>query len=235
MQNETIRHGSRGCSVCAPARCCCPPGPTGATGATGVGIPGPTGPSGSTGATGPSGPAGATGPSGGPSGPTGATGATGATGPTGATGATGPIGLTGPGVETALLSAYDTATQALDPNEIVQFPLLSAPVSGTSFTYNAATGEVTFLQAGTYDLTYGLRVVEDGLFGAALNGVPIPGTLYQTGSAAVLDPAEVVVESLIQALPGDVLTIRNVGADPATITGTGLGDNGAFIVLQRVG
>ena len=88
-------------------------GPTGTTGSTGPGLTGPTGPLGSiTGSTGYTGTTGTTGPTGpGLTGPTGPIGSI-----TGATGYTGVTGFTGP--------------------SYIGFPLITAPITATSFTLN---------------------------------------------------------------------------------------------------
>lgn len=219
------RRQRESCTACSSAHCCCPPSPSPSP---------PQCPTGATGERGEQGPTGATGPSG-ATGPTGVAGI-GITGPTGPAGVTGPTGPTGGGplVTPAFLSAYNAEGQVVAPNAIVLFPELAVPVSGTSFTYNAATGEVTFLEGGTYHLTYALQVVDSALFGGAMNGNPIPGTIHRANFGQV-DPILFTMESGIQAVPGDVLTIRNVGLDPGSIVSLEPGDTAGLLILERIG
>lgn len=186
----------------------CPP--TTATGPTGPCCTGPTGPS-------------VTGPTG-----------FGVTGPTGpcCTGPTGPSSglVTTPG----LLSVYSTSLQPLDPGEAVAFENFAIPIAGTAFTYNPATGEVTFNEAGIYDLTYELAISETGEFAAVVDGVPLPSTRYRPSAVGAPPIDRLVMKTLLEVTEDQVLTVRNIGADSALLAPPLVGNVSALMVLTRV-
>lgn len=194
-----------------------PIGPTGATGATGatgpIGPQGPVGPIGPTGATGATG---ATGPVG-PQGPVGATGAVGPQGPVGATGATGPQGPVGPaGTSDAIyasVGATSVPTGAIIPITLNE----SSPTTSMTVLDN----EIILSEAGSYLVSY----YSAGTAGAT----NFTTTLYLNGSAvadeSIVEPSGSGASSktiLINASAGDALSIYNLSAQEATLSGASI-------------
>lgn len=211
-------------------------GPTGSTGSTGAnGVTGPTGPTGADGATGPIGPTGATGANGitGPTGPIGATGAdgadgatgpTGSTGATGADGATGPTGPTGPTGTSEISSAMSalniTASTISVTTDGTNIPLPVQPyVNG--FTVNATNTEFTATQAGTYLISYDIKMTSGLPMSSrvTLNGAPLPNSI-NTSSTSTNEYSVTFMQTLAA---GDVLSLQLYGVNaPVTLqTGTG--------------
>ncbi len=215
-----------------------PSGPSGATGASGpsgptgpVGDTGPSGPSGPTGATGPSGPSGptgATGPSGpsgptgatGPSGPSGPTGATGPSGPSGPTGATGPSGPTGPtGAAGAGLSGYGYVYELATVADATVVGGADVPFSNngplTNVTHTAGTTTITVSVAGVYRVSWYVNITAGvgSAFAVAVNGT----VDASTNVSSLVATGEVSGNSILTLAAGDVVTLRNNSATPATL------------------
>ena len=166
-----------------------PAGPQGIQGLQGLqglqgpaGSQGPQGATGLQGATGPQGPAGTTGPQGpqGPTGDTGATGATGAQGPAGATGPQGPAGVGVPvgGTANQVLAKIDSTdynTQWVTPSggssNTVHASRLRADTALSTTPVTVAS--VVFPSAGTYNVSFTLRVVAPSTVLATFNDAAI--------------------------------------------------------------
>ncbi|NGX39837.1 MAG: hypothetical protein KR126chlam1_01171 [Chlamydiae bacterium] len=176
-------------------------GPTGSQGPTGLG---PTGPRGSTGATGPKGPTGPTGPTGmtglpgisptgptGPKGPTGPTGMTGNPGPPGKTGAIGPDGCPCPFDYLHLF--FPTSQSPIRITSIPPAPIVftNSLSSGSSISYNGATGIVTLQSPGTYQVTYGISDI-DPTTSSVDNNLYLQD-VNQTFPAGIFAPIEVSI------------------------------------------
>ncbi|MCU4997906.1 collagen-like protein [Bacillus cereus] len=212
-----------------------PTGPTGVTGRTG--ITGPTGVTGRTGVTGPTGITGKTGVTG-PTGVTGLTGVTGPTGDTGSTGITGPTGVTGPaGVGlTNYLYIFDTTNQSIVVGGSVTFNT-NGPIIGSAFTHIAGTGNITINTRGTYVAEFQLEAARENQFSFALNGTPIPGGRYGTGSPHSINQGTVAFT--VTTVPS-TLTLINNTSSAGTITlsnndGGSLTNVSASISIFQVG
>ena len=216
-----------------------PQGPAGATGPSGasgpVGPVGPAGVDGATGATGPAGPAGVDGASGpiGPTGPVGLTGADGATGPSGPSGATGPIGPSGTDGAAGGTGATGPAGPAGSGlgafGYVYELPTLidatvlggadvpfsnNGPLSGV--THTAGTTTITVPTAGQYRVSWYVNITFGGLgssFAVAVNGTVDASTNVNS----IAPGGEVSGNSILSLAAGDVLTLRNNSALPATL------------------
>ena len=133
------------------------------------------------------------------------------------------------------LNAVSFDTQVLLNEQVVQF--LNTPVDegAPSFTYEPLTGEVAFLQAGLYDVTYGLSITETGEFAAYLDGVVIPTTVYAPDVGGAGEPPAdlTVTEFLVRVTAGQVLTIRARGAS-STIAPPSANDFTAYLIVKRL-
>lgn len=194
-----------------------PIGPTGATGARGpigpqgpVGPIGPTGATGATGAVGPQGPAGATGA-------TGATGPVGPQGPVGATGATGPQGPVGPaGTSDAIYASVGATT--VPTGTIIP---ITFNASSPATTMTVADNAITLTEAGSYLVSY---------YSAGTAGTTdLTTALYLNGSAvadeSIVEPGGSGASSktiLINASAGDALSIYNLSAQEAILSGASI-------------
>ncbi len=194
MQGETGAPGSSG--------------PTGSAGATGPqGATGSQGTTGSQGAAGTTGAAGATGPAGtdGASGPAGATGAAGATGPAG------PVA----GAEYAYI--YNLGAEVVPLESDITFD--SNGVMSPGITHAAGATQVTFVNAGTYEVTFSVSGSEPNQMALFLNGSLVQGTVYGSGAGTQQNIGQVIVT--IGA--GDVLTVRNHTSSAAVTLATPIG------------
>ena len=174
---------------------------------------GRTGPQGPAGPQGPQGPQGSAGPQG-PQGPQGPAGSQGTQGPQG------PQGPTGPLSSGSFMSAYMNVLGGVLPGNNFIFNLLEIPVQGSAFTYNTATGVVTFDAingAGFYEVDYGIST-DGGSFTASqvelvLSGIAIPGSEAATSNLTPDNSTHVqgiwtTVGNIIQVSAGDTLSLR---------------------------
>ncbi|WP_333563872.1 collagen-like protein, partial [Bacillus cereus group sp. BY9-3LC] len=225
-------------------------GPTGSTGSTGpTGSTGSTGPTGFTGSTGPTGFTGSTGPTGftgstGPTGPTGSTGATGSTGTTGATGSTGPTGPTGSTGPTGAASVgltnylyvFDTTNQTIAVGSSVTFNT-NGPITGTALSHITGTGNIIINTLGTYVAEFQLQASRENQFSFALNGTPIPGGRFGTGSPHTINQGTAAFT--VTVVPS-TLTLINNTSSTGTVTlsnndGGSLTNVSASISIFQVG
>jgi hypothetical protein len=223
-----------------------PQGPAGADGATGpAGADGATGPAGADGATGPAGADGATGPAGadGATGPAGADGATGpagadgATGPAGADGATGPAGAdgaqgpAGPVAAAEYAYVYNLAAQTIALEADVAFD--SNGVITTGFVHAPGDPGVTFVEAGTYEVTFSVSATEPNQMALFLDGTAIAGTTYGSGAGTQQSTGQ----AIFTAPAGSVLTLRNHTSSAAVglatpIGGTQPSANASLVIVR---
>lgn len=205
-------------------------GPIGPNGATGPQGPiGPQGPTGLTGATGPQGPIGLTGPQG-PQGIQGEVGPQGPVGPTGATGPQGPIGLTGPqgpqGIQGETGPAGADGTNGLASyggaytTGVTTYALTTTPTNlplGAllpSSDVTVGTNTITIVNAGTYEVDYGIRgsVTTPATVTLAIqqNGVDVPQTIVtQTFTAT---EGILAHRTFVTLNAGDTLTLSAVAS-----------------------
>ncbi|MDB5059500.1 MAG: hypothetical protein JWO59_2972 [Chloroflexi bacterium] len=187
-----------------------PTGPQGAIGATGptgpqgiAGPSGPTGPQGVSGPSGPSGPQGSTGPSG-PSGPQGIAGPSGPTGPQGASGPSGPSGPSGAAGGLAQYSyIYNLSAQVVAIEADVLFDTNGITTPG--ITHAPGSSQILVTTAGDYKVSYSVSGVEPNQFTLFLNGAPIAGATYGSGSGTQQNNGQ----AIITFAAGDVLSLRN--------------------------
>ncbi|KMQ06520.1 triple helix repeat-containing collagen [Bacillus cereus] len=219
-------------------------GPTGSTGSTGsTGFTGSTGPTGFTGSTGPTGFTGSTGPTGftGSTGPTGSTGTTGTTGATGSTGTTGATGSTGPtGAASVGLTNYlyvfDTTNQTIAVGSSVTFNT-NGPITGTALSHITGTGNIIINTLGTYVAEFQLQASRENQFSFALNGTPIPGGRFGTGSPHTINQGTAAFT--VTVVPS-TLTLINNTSSTGTVTlsnndGGSLTNVSASISIFQVG
>ncbi|PFN54353.1 collagen-like triple helix repeat-containing protein [Bacillus thuringiensis] len=221
-----------------------PTGPTGSTGSTGptgatgsTGLTGSTGPTGSTGSTGSTGPTGATGSTGstGSTGPTGFTGSTGATGHTGSTGSTGPTGAASVGL-TNYLYVFDTTNQSIAVGSSVTFNT-NGPITGTALSHITGTGNIIINTLGTYVAEFQLQASRENQFSLELNGTPISGGRFGTGSPHTINQGTAAFT--VTVVPS-TLTLINNTSSAGTITlsnsdGGSLTNVSASISIFQVG
>jgi hypothetical protein len=170
------------------------------------------------GARGPTGPPGVQGAQG-PQGVTGAQGAQGIQGTQGATGAQGPAGPTGAqGPAGGLLAAADFYALMPPDNSTTVFPsgAVAFPRASVGFGTDIGGGPNTFffLTTGTYLVTFQVGVSEPGQLVLAVNGIEISTSIVgrATGSS------QIVGTSLVSALAGDTLQLRNPTGNASALT-----------------
>ncbi|WP_142312050.1 collagen-like protein, partial [Bacillus cereus] len=216
-------------------------GATGATGSTGTtGATGSTGTTGATGATGSTGPTGSigftgsTGPTG-STGSTGTTGSTGSTGPTGSTGSTGPTGAASVGL-TNYLYVFDTTNQSIAVGSSVTFNT-NGPITGTALSHITGTGNIIINTLGTYVAEFQLQASRENQFSLELNGTPISGGRFGTGSPHTINQGTAAFT--VTVVPS-TLTLINNTSSAGTITlsnsdGGSLTNVSASISIFQVG
>ncbi|MEG7924862.1 collagen-like protein [Bacillus cereus] len=163
----------------------------------------PTGPTGHTGSTGNTGSTGSTGP----------TGSTGHTGSTGSTGSTGPTGSAGVGL-TNYLYVFDTTNQSIVVGGNVTFNT-NGSIVGTALTHITGTGNIIINTIGTYVAGFQLEAARENQFSFALNGTPIPGGRFGTGSPHSINQGTVAFT--VTAVPSTLTLINNISS-AGTIT-----------------
>ncbi len=211
------------------------PGPLGQTGATGPtgsngenGSTGPTGPQGAQGAQGLRGQTGATGIQGntGPIGVTGPAAVSGITGPTGSVGLQGPVGPQGLAGGTTIVD-YIYLNKSLGLNGPTYSVtagstfVFDQSVATSSMLYNAVTGVLTVVNAGTYELNFGfnstaINGIRPEIIAVYQNGLPV-GAHYalQTDYVKVISSPNRLMTSGTQTSTnlvisaGDTIEIRN--------------------------
>lgn len=215
-------------------------GATGLTGLTGVaglaGMPGATGTQGQQGVSGDAGAVGAQGPTGtagaqGPAGPAGSVGAQGPVGPAGAVGAQGPAGPAGPTASREFAYVYNEgpAVVALEAD----VPFDSNGVLSAGITHAPGDAGITFVTAGTYEVTFTLSGVEPSQMALFLNGAAVPGAIYGSGAGTQPNTGHVII--VVGA--GDVLTLRNHTSSAAVTLqtlagGTQVNVNASILIEQ---
>lgn len=214
-------------------------GTTGARGASGPageqGVAGPTGAAGSTGATGVAGSTGSTGAAGstgatGSTGPVGQVGTTGETGTAGASGATGPTGANPP-AEYAYV--YNLTGQTVGQDVDVLFDSNGVMTGGISHTPGGT--QISFDTAGDYKATFSVSGAEANQMAFFLNGAPVPGTTYGSGSGTSQNTGQAIFT--IQA--GDDLTVNNHTSAAAVTLASGVGgvqnNVNASVMIEKIG
>ncbi|PGB03737.1 collagen-like triple helix repeat-containing protein [Bacillus toyonensis] len=122
------------------------------------------------------------------------------------TGHTGPTGTTG--VElTNYLYVFDTTNQSIIVGGNVTFNT-NGPIIGTSLTHVTGTGNIIINTVGTYVAEFQLEASRENQFSFALNGTPIPGGRFGTGSP----------HSINQGTVASTLTLINNTSSAGTIT-----------------
>ncbi|WP_254905296.1 collagen-like triple helix repeat-containing protein, partial [Bacillus thuringiensis] len=180
---------------------------------------GSTGPTGSTGSTGPTGSTGSTGP-------TGSTGHTGSTGPTGAA----SVGLTN------YLYVFDTTNQSIAVGSSVTFNT-NGPITGTALSHITGTGNIIINTLGTYVAEFQLQASRENQCSFALNGTPIPGGRFGTGSPHTINQG---TAAFTVTIVPSTLTLINNTSSAGTITlsnsdGGSLTNVSASISIFQVG
>lgn len=156
------------------------------------------GPQGDTGDTGPQGPTGATGLQGmaGPIGPQGLTGATGPQGPQGIQGIQGPAGTSD------YAYVYNLGFQSVALEADVSFDTNGV---SSGITHTAGTAAIVIVSAGTYNISFSVSSTAPNQFALYLNGSPVAGGTYGSGSGTQQNNGSVI----LSLLPGDIVTLRN--------------------------
>jgi hypothetical protein len=224
-------------------------GAAGAVGATGpAGATGATGSQGSTGATGAKGSVGATGATGskGSTGSTGAAGAVGATGLTGAMGSAGAAGPAGPAGAAGAVGAagaagrdgtdgvsgyayvYNVGAESVGPGSNVTFS--NNGDMSSQFAHTPGNAGITISSSGLYSVWF--SVAGPGDLAIELNGLPVQGGIYGSGSGSQQNSGMAVVN----VSAGDTLTIASSGALTLQEFAGAFGiDTSASVMIEKVG
>lgn len=195
--------------------------------------PGPVGPQGPAGPSGPPGAAGSVGPAG-PAGLTGSAGPVGPTGPAGLIGPPGPVGPAGPAggglAEYAYIYNLDAQVVAIgadivfSDNGVIAGTLIHAP----------GTPSIAIGTAGDYEIQFSVSGVEPNQFAVFLNGVPVAGAIYGSGSGAQPSGGSVI----ITVVAGDIMTVRNHSSAAAvtlqTLAGGIEANANASVLIKRL-
>ncbi|MGG2015468.1 hypothetical protein [Bacillus sp. S10(2024)] len=131
-------------------------------------------------------------------------------GPAGSTGATGPAGL---GL-TNYLYTFDTTNQSVAVGSNVTFNT-NGPIIGTALTHIAGTGNIIINTLGTYLAEFQLMATRENQFSFELNGTPISGGRYGTGSPHALNQG--IVAFTVTAIPSTLTLVNNISSS-GTIT-----------------
>ena len=207
---------------CPSANCCpsCPPGKDGTNGTNGIN--GENGANGNNGINGTNGVDGLPGTNGtnGVDGLPGTNGTNGTNGVDGATGPAGPAGATGPAGGIADYAYIYNTTPVTIPVTAPQIVAAGAPVLFSStgaitagFTYNAVTGQITLVGAGTYHVIFSVSALEINQFALYLGATQVASTLYGSGSVLQQNTGS----AIFTATAGQVLTLVNVSALAVTL------------------
>ncbi len=157
----------------------------------------------------------------GPRGPRGFTGATGAVGPIGPTGATGPQGPAGANGTNGLASfggAYSTATTDISlTTTATTLPIgTSLPLSNVT----VGTNSITVINAGIYQLDYGIRgsVSTDSVVTLSVtqNGTNITQTIVTMPFTTT--GTQLTNSTIVTLSAGDVLTLSATASVDTTLT-----------------
>ncbi len=152
----------------------------------------------------------------------------GAEGPAGPTGETGAAGASGP-ASYALI--YNTTAQLVAIEGDVVFNTNGVVKGGIAHT--AGTAEITLVNSGDYLISFSLSATEINQFSLFLNGAPVAGALYGSGSGSQQNSGQVI----LTATAGDVVTVRNhtsfTGVNlPSNIGGSQTTTNASIMVQQ---
>ncbi|WP_136699637.1 collagen-like protein [Bacillus fungorum] len=155
--------------------------------------------------------------------------------PSGPTGVTGSTGTAGVGL-TNYLYAFDTTNQSIVVGGNVTFNT-NGPIIGTALTHIASTGNIIINTLGTYVAEFQLESSRENQFSFALNGIPIPGGPFGTGSPHSVNQGTV---AFTVTLVPSTLTLINNTSSAGTITlsnsdGGSLTNVSASISIFQVG
>lgn len=182
----------RRCVFCHNRPCCCTSHGGGGGGGGGRGRRGPAGP------TGPIGPSGTVGPAG-PLGPTGPT----------------PVNVPPLFANLELLTS-----QVVAPGAPVLFDTVQA-ITSASVTYNPLTGELTFLDGGDFNVSFGVRPLANTpgpvSFGLAIDGTLLPSSALAVAVFGADGPLQ-TLPILINVTAGQRLTVVNTSGVPVTLS-----------------
>jgi hypothetical protein len=139
-------------------------------------------------------------------GPAGIQGVPGVPGPAGIQGPQGPQGVAGPAGPSGGVSAfayiYNIGAQVVPIEAAVAFD-----ANGILLGISHAPGQAEMVvdSAGTYQISFALSAVEPNQFGLFVNGAPIAGGVYGSGSGTQQNNGQVMVS----LAAGDVITLVN--------------------------
>ncbi|EJQ21890.1 TPA: collagen-like protein, partial [Bacillus cereus] len=157
------------------------------------------------------------------------------TGPTGFTGSTGPTGAASVGL-TNYLYVFDTTNQSIAVGSSVTFNT-NGPITGTALSHITGTGNIIINTLGTYVAEFQLQASRENQFSLELNGTPIPGGRFGTGSPHSINQGTAAFT--VTVVPS-TLTLINNTSSAGTITlsnsdGGSLTNVSASISIFQVG
>jgi hypothetical protein len=101
-------------------------------------------------------------------------------------------------------------------------------------THTAGSSDITFINSGTYKLTFMISTVEASQYTAFLNGVAILGATYGSGAGTQQNSGQVIVA----VAAGDVLTLRNYTSAAVTTLQTLAGGTeanvNASVIIEKL-
>ncbi|HHY2677443.1 TPA: collagen-like protein, partial [Bacillus toyonensis] len=115
---------------------------------------------------------------------------------------------------TNYLYVFDTTNQSIVVGGNVTFNT-NGPIIGTALTHISSTGNIIINTIGTYVAEFQLVASRENQFSFALNGTPIPGGRYGTGSPHSINQGTVAFT--VTVVPS-TLTLINSTSSAGTIT-----------------
>ncbi|PFB92213.1 hypothetical protein CN296_28415 [Bacillus cereus] len=91
----------------------------------------------------------------------------------------------------------------------------NGPIVGTALTHITGTGNIIINTIGTYVAEFQLEAARENQFSFALNGTPIPGGRFGTGSPHSINKGTVAFT--VTAVPSTLTLINNISS-AGTIT-----------------
>lgn len=217
------------CGSCCPD---CPPGPIGAQGPQGsqgsAGSTGETGPQGNDGSMGPQGVQGVAGPAG-TQGPVGPQGVQGVIGPQGPVGPIGPCCGTSGGTN-GFLSLYSLENQLIPSLGVLILEQVNTSSSLFNITSAPINGQVTVLQHGIYEISFGVNglltppipfPIPGWSLGIYKNGVLIAGSVSGAFTISGDDICTINTATFqFEFFPGDIVEVVNTSTNTITAIST---------------
>ncbi len=171
----------------------------------------------------------------GAAGPTGPAGPQGIQGPPGPPGPTGPAGIPG----AAAVQEYAEFTALMPPDNAATVAVGTAvqfPTNGVALGGPVRSGPSTFVVAstGAYRVSFIVSVTEPGQLVLRVNGVEVPTTVVGRATGTT----QIVGDSLVLLLAGDIVEVVNPAANAAALTITPLAGGtqavSAHLIFERL-